>query len=91
MNKDKIELGGQIIAMNSKLDALLAGLKQFRSGIGSGAKFLSRAEVMEMLGGISPTTLATWTKEGMLKSYTVKGRVLYKQDEVIEAIIGMAA
>jgi len=48
-------------------------------------EFLSREEVASLLG-VSLVSLHSYTKEGILQSYKIAGRVLYRQDEVIEAI-----
>lgn len=43
--------------------------------------YLNRFEVVELLK-ISLPTLANWTKEGILQSYRIGKRVLYRVDEV---------
>lgn len=47
--------------------------------------YLSRADVCELLK-ISLPTLHEWTKLGLLKSYKIGNRVLYKQQEMENAI-----
>jgi excisionase family DNA binding protein len=47
--------------------------------------FLSRAEVSNLLK-ISLPTLHDWTKQGWLQSYKIGNRVLYKLQEVEEAL-----
>jgi hypothetical protein len=51
-----------------------------------GESYLSRKETSEKLK-ISLVTLNDWTKRGILKSYIIGGRVLYKNNEV-EASLG---
>jgi excisionase family DNA binding protein len=48
------------------------------------SKFISRAEVAELLK-ITLPTLNEWSKLGWLKSYKMGNRVLYKAKEVEEA------
>ena len=48
-------------------------------------KFLSRKEVAKLLKVCLPT-LHEWTKEGLLKSYRIGNRILFKQSEVEEAL-----
>jgi len=43
--------------------------------------YLNRFDVVELLK-ISLPTLANWTKEGILQSYRIGKRVLYREDEV---------
>jgi excisionase family DNA binding protein len=43
--------------------------------------YLNRFEVAELLR-ISLPTLANWSKEGILQSYRIGKRVLYREDEV---------
>lgn len=35
---------------------------------------------------ITPPTLRKWTKKGLLKAYSLGGRIYYKQHEVIDAL-----
>jgi excisionase family DNA binding protein len=49
------------------------------------SKFLSRIEVATLLK-ITLPTLNEWTKLGWLQSYKMGNRVLYKLDEVKEAL-----
>lgn len=50
--------------------------------------FISRLEVSKLLR-ISLPTLHQYTKEGWLKSYKIGSRVLYKRDEVHEALLSL--
>ena len=49
-------------------------------------KFISRKEVAELLK-ITLPTLNVWTKSGILTSYRVGKRILYKSEEVEQSII----
>lgn len=51
----------------------------------SGSLLLNRFEVVKFLK-ISLPTLNNWTKQGILQSYRIGNRVLYKESEVIEAL-----
>ena len=50
-------------------------------------KYLARIEVGKLLK-ITLPTLHDWTKLGLLKSYKIGSRVLYKENEIEEAIQG---
>ena len=47
--------------------------------------YLNRFEVKEILK-ISLSTLNSWSKEGIVQSYRIGNRVLYKADEIEKAI-----
>jgi excisionase family DNA binding protein len=47
----------------------------------SKSNYLNRFEVVKLLR-ISLPTLSNWTKEGILQSYRIGNRVLYREDEV---------
>jgi hypothetical protein len=47
--------------------------------------YLNRFEVVELLK-ISLPTLNNWSKEGIVQSYRIKNRVLYKLDEIERAV-----
>lgn len=50
-------------------------------------KFLSPAEVCKKFEpAISKTTLASWTKQGLLTEYRIGGRVYYKISEVFKSL-----
>lgn len=49
-------------------------------------KFLTRQQVADLLS-ISLTTLWRYTRDGVLNSHQVGGRVLYKEEEIHCAII----
>ena len=49
-------------------------------------KYLTRLEVCELLN-VSLVTLHTWNKNGKLKAYGIGGRVLYRQEDIENAII----
>ena len=50
-------------------------------------KFLSPADVCKIfVPAISKTTLAAWTKQGLLTEYRIGGRVYYKMSEVVQSV-----
>ena len=49
---------------------------------------LSRSECADLLK-ISKTTLWRWTKTNKVKSYGIEGRIYYKSDEVINALVAL--
>ena len=53
---------------------------------GVGNPLLSRKETAKLLC-ISLPTLNEWTKTGILKAHRIGNRVLYKEQEVIEALV----
>ena len=48
-------------------------------------ELLTRVEVAKLLK-ISLPTLHEWTKEGMLQSYGIRNRVLYKRSEIMSSL-----
>ena len=46
---------------------------------------LTCKQALDFLQITSPT-LRKWTKEGLLKAYSLGGRIYYKQHEVIDAL-----
>lgn len=48
--------------------------------------YLSRAEVSKMLN-VSYVTLNKWNKTGQLKAVGIGGRVLYRQEDIDNAIV----
>jgi excisionase family DNA binding protein len=47
--------------------------------------FLTRSETADLLR-ITLPTLHNWTKDGLLPSYKIGGRVLYKRKEVFDSL-----
>jgi excisionase family DNA binding protein len=60
-------------------------LKHLPKDSGPSPGYLTRAETASLLK-ITLPTLSDWTKQGMLKSYKIGTRVLYKQVEVEASI-----
>lgn len=77
-----LEKIGQVI--DSKLSQVATqNTKQNQSS------FITRQDVSKLLK-ISLPTLNEWTKLGWLQSYKLGNRVLYKQDEIEEAVAKVA-
>jgi excisionase family DNA binding protein len=53
------------------------------------SSFLSRDDVSKLLR-ISLVTLHSWTRKGLLKSYKIGARVLYKRQDIDDAILNNA-
>ena len=68
--------------MTAKLCELTKTLNPFPA---KGEEYWTRKQTAERLH-ITLPTLRTWTKTGRLKSYEIAGRVLYKPDEVDQAL-----
>lgn len=47
--------------------------------------YMTRKEVVDLLR-ITMPTLHSWTKEGLIPSYRIGNRVLFKKDEVLKAV-----
>lgn len=52
------------------------------------ARYMTRKEVADFLH-VSLPTLHDWTKTGLIKSYKIGNRVLFKSDEVEESLKGI--
>jgi excisionase family DNA binding protein len=50
-------------------------------------EYLSRKEVSELLK-VSLVTVHKWTNEGLINSYRIGRRVMYKKNEIEAALIG---
>jgi len=48
--------------------------------------YLTRAEVSKMLN-VSLVTLNSWNRSGRLKAHAIGGRVLYRQEDIDNAIV----
>ena len=61
-------------------------MEKLVSEIAPDNRHLTRREVCELLR-ISPPTLLDWAKLGLVKSYRIGSRVLYKEREIDESLI----
>lgn len=76
------ELKNSIIQeVKNELDALKLHLQPQKQ-----TKYLTRLEVCELLN-VTLVTLHTWNKNGKLKAFGIGGRVLYRQEDIENAII----
>ncbi|WP_336517550.1 helix-turn-helix domain-containing protein [Pollutibacter soli] len=83
-------LGLSPVDFLSRIEEVIdARLKVLPSHAANSPGYLSRTEVAEILK-ISLPTLAEWTKQGLLKSYKIGNRVLYKLDEVETQVQSLA-
>ncbi len=78
----------QILIQESTCKAVSDALKAYSlpKETQSKSEILTRQEASKKLK-ISLPTLGDWTKRGLLKSYTIGGRIFYKSDELEKALI----
>jgi excisionase family DNA binding protein len=76
------ELSKQI---ESIFDKKLTELLKEQSAKKSAFSYLSRKQVADILH-VSLPTLHEWTKDGILVSYKIGNRVLYKSDEIQDCL-----
>jgi hypothetical protein len=60
-------------------------IANLKNSIGNNKEFLNRDEVAQLLH-ISLVSLNTYSKEGLLQSYKIGGRILYKKEEVLSTL-----
>lgn len=60
--------------------------RQPEKNVSKQSDFITRSEVAKLLK-ISLPTLHYWTKAGLLKAYRIQCRVLYKREEVENALV----
>jgi len=70
-----------IDGVKTQLDNLKAHFEPKQPNI-----YLSRLEVSKMLN-VSLVTLNKWNRSGRLKAYGIGGRVLYRQEDIDNAIV----
>jgi len=58
---------------------------QLQASTPASEKLLTRKETADKLK-ISLVTLNDWTKRGLVQSYLIGGRVLYKEDEIVASL-----
>ncbi|APY11310.1 hypothetical protein BWZ22_08675 [Seonamhaeicola sp. S2-3] len=82
------ELKSFIKPINEKLELLQNQLKELKQQPQeqTPVKYLTRKEVGKMLS-VNLATVHNMTVKGILKKYQIGGRVLYKLDEVENAIV----
>jgi hypothetical protein len=73
----------KLLISESASRAIIEALRDFKAPgqAQSQSELLTRQDARKKLK-ISLPTLADWTKRGLLKSYTIGGRVYYKSDEL---------
>jgi excisionase family DNA binding protein len=67
--------------VKNELDALKLHLQPQQQ-----TKYLTRLEVCKLIN-VTLVTLHTWNKNGKLKAYGIGGRVLYRKEDIENAII----
>jgi ribosomal protein S20 len=79
-NLDSEKILSEFRKVNERIDKLA---KKSKFSIKS---YYTRKEVKELLG-VSYPTLNTWEKRGILKTCRIGGRVVYRADDLEEAIV----
>lgn len=74
----------------SEIKALIASQSKEQSSGNKEALLLTRKEAMDFLN-IRDTTLWKLTRDGVLTSYKIGNRVMYKRPEILSALETMAA
>ncbi len=78
----------EIVSFFSELDELLNTIQQAlknRTSHLNGEKFLSNRDVCQMLH-ISSRTLQDWRDTGKIPFIRIKGKILYKESEILKRI-----
>lgn len=81
---DANELLSRFDKLENTLQSLIGNQNTTKKG--KEAEYLTRNEVADMLK-ITLMTLNEWTNKGILKKHKIGNRVLFKKNEVEEAII----
>jgi hypothetical protein len=76
------ELAGLI---NSAVQEAIKNTLPIINSVSPSEKLLTRKETADKLK-ISLVTLNDWTKRGMIQSYIIGGRVLYKESEIEKSL-----
>lgn len=70
---------------DTKLEAILQRALESHVPVSKETKYVTRKQVAEKLH-ISLPTLNEYTKSGKLKGYRIMGRILYREDEIENAL-----
>jgi hypothetical protein len=84
LDRKSTEIASFFTAMDELLNTIGQALKN-RTPHLSGEKFLSNRDVCQMLH-ISSRTLQDWRDTGKIPFIQVKGKILYKQSEVLNLL-----
>lgn len=82
LDRKSTEIASFFTAMDELLDTIGQALKN-RTPHLNGEKFLSNCNVCQMLQ-ISSRTLQDWRDTGKIPFIQIKGKILYKQSEVLK-------
>ena len=82
LDKKSTDIASFFIAMDELLNTIRQALKN-RTPHLNGEKFLSNRDVCQMLH-ISSRTLQDWRDTGKIPFIQIKGKILYKQSEVLK-------
>ncbi len=84
LDKKSTEISSFFLALDELLDIIQQALKN-RTPHLNGEKFLSNRDVCQMLQ-ISSRTLQDWRDTGKIPFIQIKGKILYKESEVLECL-----
>ena len=82
LDKKSTEVASFFTALNELLDTIRKTIKN-RTPHLNGEKFLSNRDVCKMLH-VSSRTLQNWRDTGKIPFIQIKGKILYKQSEVLK-------
>lgn len=82
LDRKSTEINSFFSALDELLDTIQQALKN-RTPHLNGEKFLSNRDVCRMLQ-ISPRTLQDWRDAGNIPFIQIKGKILYKESEVLK-------
>lgn len=80
------EIASFFTALDELLDTIGQALKN-RTPHLNGEKYLTNKDVCKMLH-ISPRTLQDWRDTGKIRFIRIKGKILYRESEVLELLEG---
>lgn len=84
LDRKSTEINSFFTALDELLDTIGEALKN-RTPHLNGEKFLSNRDVCQMLD-ISSRTLQDWRDSGKISFIQIKGKILYKQSEILKIL-----
>jgi len=84
LDRKSTEIAFFLAAMDELLDTIKQALKNRTSHL-NGEKFLSNRDVCQMLH-VSSRTLQDWRDTGKIPFIQIKGKILYKESEIMKWI-----
>lgn len=84
LDKKSTEINSFFSALDELLDTVQQALKNRTSHL-NGEKFLSNRDICQMLQ-ISSRTLQDWRDSGKIPFIQIKGKILYRQSEILKLL-----